>query len=317
MAISGVRQGAAVKIAAVFQTAQGTPVTTFVDADLLRADEAPAPDPSVEIISQTGSHGSPYERDEGVALVGITPTVEATVKVSRESSKLFLESLLGFPPVVAAGFSTFEGFANSIPKFLTYLWDSTFEAIRAEDVWIHTIEFRSFSSENLVMTINGEGRNLVKVASVLSPRSLINFDTYSHKDSTLTDDTGATVNLLAMEQTFRIEHGFISVRGNTVAPNFLGKDGMNVISGTFRTRLYDDTIAFFDRMLALTRVTLKLSYVQQGGKTLVIDINNATVVAPIPRRNADGTLDDLVVTWTARQLGGPTPVFPFKVTIED
>ena len=92
---------------------------------------------------------------------------------------------------------------------------------------------------------------------------------------------------------------------------------MNVVSGIFRTRLYDDTIAFFDRMLALTRVTLKLSYVQQDGKTLIIDINNATVEAPIPRRNADGTLDEFEIRWTARQLGGPTPVFPFKVTIED
>ncbi len=321
------RQGTAIRIAAVFQTAQGTPVTVFADTDLIRADEGPAPDQGVEIISQTGSTGTPYEQDEGVAVVSIIPTVEAVIKPSIESLKVILESFLGIAATTTPSggpgttFNDFEGFAFDIPRFITYIWDTTFETIRIEDVWFHTLEFRSVAGENMVLAINGTGQNISRITpAVLTNQKLVNIDTYAHKDSILIDDTGVAVNLLALEMTLNLDHGRVIEQGNSVAPTFVGKDGRIIVTGSVRTRLSDETAPFFTRTTALTRTTLTLRWVQQNGFILEALLRNVTVNAPYPRLNADGTLDNFEFEFTARQTGdgGVTSgVRPFRIRVEE
>lgn len=322
MPITNVRQGSAVRVAVAFQTAQGVPVTAFVDNDILRADEAPAPNPNVIIIAQTGSTGSPYEQDEGVNLVGITPEVDVTVKVSPQTVRFFTESLLGVVPTETAGplgtLFKFEGFVVGIPKFATYIWDTTFETVRASDLYFHTMEFNSRAAENLVMAINGTGFDIQYITpAVLAAQQLINFDTYSHKESILEDVVGGTsISLLAMEQTLRIEQARIVTSANSIAPNFIGKDGRITVTGTIRTRLYDDTIPFFIRELSFARSNITMRYVQQDGKTLVLTIRNATTEGTVlPRVGGDGTLEDYSISFTARQKGDDE--FPITIEVED
>lgn len=325
--VTNLRQGDAVRIALAFQTAKGVAFTAWVDANMIRADEAPAPDPGIEVISQTGTTGGPYEQDEGAAIVATTPTVEAVIKPSTISLQVLLESLLGVPAVVTASggpgtnLNDFEGFAFGIPKRITYIWDDTFETIRAVDVWIHTMEFRSVANENLVVAINGTGESITReTPAILVAQKLSVFDTYSHKDSILIDDDGVAVNLLAIDMTLNIDHGRITVRGNTVAPNFVGKDGRIIVTGSITTRLTDETAAFFSRTLALTRTKLTMRWVQQSGFILEIELRNVTLNAPYPRVNADGTLDNYTFDFTARQTGDggvTTGEFPFRVRVED
>lgn len=320
MPITNVRQGTGIRVAAKFQSAQGVPIdyTEWTDDDILRADEAPAPDPAIEIISQTGTTGSPYEQDDGVSLVGIQANVNATIKPNPDTIQLFLRSLLGVTPTdIGGGIKEIKGFALGIDEYLTYLWDSSYEAIRAQDVWVHTLEWRSFSSENLVMTLDGIGFNLEKLVPQLTTQKLARFDTYSHKESIFEDMIGGTpLGIFASEQTLRIEHGRTVARGNSVAPNFVGKDGRIIVSGTIRTRLSDETAIWFDRLLALERSNFQMRYQQQDGKILNFYINNATFEGTtIPRVGADGTLEDFQVSFTARQSGADG--YPLIVRVEE
>jgi len=317
MTITNVRQGTGVRIAAKFQSAQGVPVeyTDWVNADIIRADEAPAPDPAVEIISQTGTTGSPYEQDEGVSLVGIQANVNATIKPNPVTLQMFMKSLLGVEPVdIGGGIKEIKGFGLGIQDYLTYLWDDT---IRAYDLWVHTLEWRSFASENLVMTLDGIGFNIDKLDPQLVSQRLARFDTYSHKESIFEDMIGGTpVGIFASEQTLKIEHGRSVTRGNSVAPNFVSKDGRIIVSGTIKTRLCDETAIWFDRLLSLERSDFQMRYVQQDGKILNFYINNATFEGTtIPRVSADGTMEDFLVSFTARQSGADG--YPLIVRVEE
>lgn len=319
MPIVNVRQGTAVRIAAKFQSGVGVPIEyiEWVDGDVLRVDDGSF-NPNVETISQTGLTGGPYEQAEGVALVGIEPTVDLTVKASRQTVALFLKSLLGKDPAAVAGYKTFEGFEFAIPYFLSVIYDSTYEAFRIPDVWFHTIEFNSRQSENLVMAVTGRGRDWNNLTpQLLDAQFLENFDTYSHKASLIEDVIGGTpLEIWASEQTLRIEHGFISQRGNSVAPNFVGKDGRITITGTISTRLSDETAPWFARMLDPegSKSDITYRYVQQDGKILELIIRNATLRTQPPTLNADGTMNDLEVEFTAHQEGESE--FPITVRIQ-
>ena len=326
MGLPGIREGAGIRVAAKFQTAQGTPIDTWVDEDLLRADDAPAPDPQIEIIAQTGSHGSPYERDEGVRVVGITPTINMTIKANPKSVKLFVESLLGVTgSVIGPGpgggtIEEFEGFVIGIPKLFTYIWDTTIETIKAFDCWAHTIEWNSEGSENLVMTVDAEGFNFPPRITTpeLTTQDQISFDTYAHKESVIEDVIGGTpIPVWSASQNIKIEQARNSQRGNLVAPNLICKDGRIAVTGSFVTRLYDDTIIFFDRILStpLGRANLNFKYVQQDGKILDFILRNCTFEGTVlPGLGGDGTLENFTVNWTARQKAG---VFPIAIQVEE
>ena len=248
------------------------------------------------------------------------------IKPNPTTLKLLLESLLGVVPTVSASggpgttFSDFEGFAFGITKFSTVIWDDTFEAIRAVDVWFHTIEFRSVANENLVVAISGTGRDISKEPPILTTQKLARFDTYSHKQSILIDDEGTPVNLLSVDQTLRIEHGRLTTRGNSVAPNFVSKDGRITVTGRVRTRLSDETAGFFDRFLNLGTSTLTMRWIQQSGFILEALLRNVTLDGEYPRVNPDGTMEDFEFEFTARQTGdgGVTSgVFPFRIRVEE
>jgi hypothetical protein len=316
MSVSNARQGASVRTAAKFQTAIGTPVTVWADADILRSDEAPAPDPQISIISQSGTgQGTPYERDEGVSLVDRRPLVETTIKPSAfHLRSLWLEAIFGVAPTTAAGpigtIYTFTGHAI-LGKRFTYIWDTTLETVKAVDCLVQEIEFNSRGAENLIARINAPGVTFPDRITTpeLTTQALLHTDTYAHKESFLNDETGATVEICALEQTLTLRRATFSEPGNASCPNVLQHDGRFEVMGSFRARLSDETVAFFDRELGLIRGDIDMKYLQQDGKLLNFLIRNATFEGTkLPRVDSEGRMDVMEIMFRARQTSSVNPI---------
>lgn len=323
MSLTGIRTGTDVRIAAKFQTAQGTPQTSFVNADLLRVVDAPGVSPELEVVAQQGTTGSMYELDTA-DIVSETPTVEAELKAGPENIKLMAESFLGVVPTSSAGgvgtIFEFEGFNGQIPddKFLTWLWGDKFESVRAEDVWIHALRFTSNAKDSMHLGVSGVGKKTTKLGTdALSALNLVNLEQYSHKQSVFFDELNPTpelqIALIGFELNIEQDVGVINA--NSVAPTFVHKDGRIMVKGTLTGRLYDDTAPWIDRILALTRATYRGTWVTKTGRTLEIILRNVVLTGDItPRVSEDGRMDDFSVEFTARQTGAST--FPFTLRVE-
>ena len=315
MTITLLREGPNIRTAAKFQTAPGVPVTVWTDADILRADEAPAPDPQVQ--SGTGN-GKFFERDEGVSQVRISPLVEGVFKANPPTVLLFVESLLGIVPTGGAT-KIFDGAASSTKRF-TYIWDSGIETIKAVDCLVRTLEFNSRANENLVMRLNAPGQDLPPriTPNELNGEKLISFNTYAHKDSGVEDIFGtAVVELCVIEQTLLLEREVFEEGGNKFCPNLIQHDGRIKVTGSIVTRLSAESIPFFDRLLATNRGDLDMEYVDQSGKNLKFFIRNATFEGTtLPRVDGEGRLENFTINFTARLKETPSVVNPIKIEVD-
>ena len=324
MAFTDIRQGARTRVAAKFQTALGTPATVFANADILRAESAPAPDPGQELMAQQGTHGSLYKIATAVE-VSRTPTVEAVVKAGPDNLRLFLQNCIGVAPVVTPGspYDTykFEGFETEFPatSWLTYVWDDGFESLRVHDLWTHTFKLVSEAKENLLLELSGTGYSFTKLgSSVLAGLSLSNIDSYAHKGSLLIDNpAGPAVNLAVKGIEIEIDHGRQIINANSVAPTYLAKDGRISVSGRINFgRIYADDAVFLDRVLNVTGSTLKAEWTAASGRKLFVTLRNVILQGTFPDVDTDGTMSDFELDFEAYQTP-PGGTFPVTIEIED
>jgi hypothetical protein len=79
--------------------------------------------------------------------------------------------------------------------------------------------------------------------------------------------------------------------------------------GSFRARLSDETVAFFDRELGLIRGDIDMKYLQQDGKLLNFLIRNATFEGTkLPRVDSEGRMDVMEIMFRARQTSSVNPI---------
>jgi len=322
MPFTNIRQGAFTKVAVAFQATQGTPFVSWTNDHIIRADEAPAPDPGIEIVDNQGTTGTLYALDTAV-IVSTTPGISATLKASSALIRLLVESCLGVTPTTEAGpigtIYIYEGFNAQIPddRYATYVWDDGYETLRVVDAWFHTINLTSAAREAAKIEVTGIGRDIEKLnESVLAGLNLVNLHSYAHKDSIFYDElTGTPVPLAIINLNIQIEHGRTIVNANSVSPTFFGKDGRIAVTGSLSARLYDDTAPLLDRVLNLTRATYRGRWVQDDGKTLEIILRNVRLSGTYPSVGADGTMADLSLNFVAAQTG--TDTWPITIRVED
>lgn len=327
MSLPGEREGFPTKIAFRKQSAPGVPISAaeWVDDDVLRVDSGFTPDPQIETLGNipTGT-GSPFPQDEAVKISGIKPLVSGVVKATPRHLRTLIEANMNKAPTLSAGpigtNHAFTGSAIGIQP-MTLVWDDSLEALRAFDIFLHTLAFNSVAGEALLLNVDAQGGEFDD--ALLTPQlagvNLSNFTSYAHKESIIQDFIGGTtIPIFAIEQSLRMQWSLVERGGNKVQPSFIGK-ARHTITGQIRTRLYDDTKAWINRILKLTRSKLTMQWEQDDGKLLTVNLENVTFSGkPAPDVRDDGTMDDFIIDFEARRSGiGGAATDPFTIIVED
>lgn len=305
------RSGAVVRVAIAFQSVAGTPVTTFDDADLMRFTLAPPAVLGIVVSAHRPTTGKFYEQSEVAKIRRRTPTLKGTVKAGPENVLLLVRSLLS----VQDSGGDFDGsYKPNLPgdQLLTYVWDDASEAIRVTDLWVHAVKFRSPAREHLLIDVEGVGKKHEKLSPVLSDQVLANLRSYSHVNSTFSNDTDAA-DLAALNLEIELRQSPVVAHGNSLDPTFIGKG--KEIEATFRLglRLDDDGETLYEKILALSEADYTGEWTTDANKKLTIKLFNVTLQGDLPQTDEDAKLGDFIVTGKARLLGTQNP---FSVSVE-
>jgi hypothetical protein len=310
MSLTSTRDGGSVKVAAAVQSAQGTPVGAWGASNLLRTLEAEAPSIRETVLEDREASGS-SDAGRGV-LTAQRISVHQKIAPTPDALTAFMR---GF---TSEDSQPFEGSTGGSKNYLSMIWDSGLEALRASDVLVTELEFASEGAGSLTLDVTGEGGDVdflgPTISNLVFPATMLVF---AHRESTLEDVTGSAFDLCALGVRVRLVRPALAAPGGSgLVPGLVLYQGLAFAEGSILTRLSDESEDYFSKKLAFDKVKFRFEWTDQNGNKITVEVNNATLEGTeLPRVGADARLERYEIKFKARH-DAVLGVAPYKVTFD-